>query len=213
MTELDHIAVIAPDLGAGVAWVREALGVEMPAVGGSHPEMATHNRLVGLGPDVYLEVIAADPDMPPPAHRRWFGLDDRQALAHHWREGRRLRGYVARCDDLAAAIGTGGETFGAPLSVSRGERRWLFAVRPDGEMPGDGALPGLIAWGERGTPAPAMPDLGLRLQSLRIETPDPAAVHAALDAIGMTRRPDIHAGPQVRLTATIATPQGVRVLN
>lgn len=212
MTELDHIAVIAPDLGAGVAWVREALGVDMPA-GGNHPEMGTCNHLLSLGPDVYLEVIAADPKAPRPSHRRWFGLDDRDAVARHWREGRRLRSYVARCTGMAAMIGTRAETFGAPMRVSRGDRHWLFAVRPDGELPMGGALPCLIDWGEPGTPAPTMPDLGLRLQRLCIETPDPDAVHAALEAIGMARKPEIQRGPQVRLTATIATPGGVRVLN
>jgi hypothetical protein len=58
-----------------------------------------------------------------------------------------------------------------------------------------------------------MPDYGLRLQNLLVETPDPDAVHAALDAIGMVRKPEIRRGPRVRLSATIATPQGVRVLN
>jgi hypothetical protein len=212
MTEIDHIAVIAPDLGAGVAWVREALGVEMPA-GGKHAEMGTHNHLVGLGPDVYLEVIAADRDAPRPVYRRWFGLDDLDAVERHWREGRRLRGYVARCTDIAETIGAEGETFGRPLRVSRGDRHWLFAVRPDGELPLGGAAPCLIDWLERGTPSPAMPDVGLRLQGLRIDTPAPEAVHAALDAIGMARKPEIRRGPQVRLTATIATPAGVRELN
>src|SRR5262245_54719941 len=108
--ELDHIAVIAPDLATGVAWVREALGVDAPA-GGAHPEMGTHTHLVGLGPEAYLEVIAADPDAPEPLHRRWFGLDDRVTVERHWREGRRLRGYVARCSDIAATIGDRGETF------------------------------------------------------------------------------------------------------
>jgi hypothetical protein len=212
MTELDHIAVIAPDLAAGVAWVREVLGVEMPA-GGKHPEMGTHNHHVGLGPDVYLEVIAADPEAPRPPHRRWFGLDDREAVERHWREGRRLRGYVAHCADMAATIGGQAEMFGAPMRISRGDRHWLFAVRADGRLPLDGAAPSLIDWLEPGTPAPMMPDLGLRLQSLRVETPDPDALQAALDAIGMARKPEIGRGPQVRLAATIATPRGVRVLN
>jgi hypothetical protein len=211
-TELDHIAVVAPDLASGVAWVRDALGVDMPA-GGKHPEMGTHNRLVGLGPDVYLEVIAIDPEAPPPPRRRWFGLDDRDAVERRWREGRRLRTYAARCTDIAAVVGLDGETFGAPMRISRGERQWLFAVRPDGELPMGGALPCLIDWGERGTPAPSMPDLGLRLESLLVETPDADAALAALDSIGMARRPQIGRGPQVRLAATIATPGGVRVLN
>lgn len=212
MTELDHIAVIAPDLATGVAWVREVLGVEAPK-GGAHPEMGTHNHLLGLGEDAYLEVIAADPEAPPPSHRRWFGLDDPDTVARHWHAGRRLRGYVARCTDVAAAIGARTETFGAPMRISRGDRRWLFAVRPDGGLPQDGALPCLIDWGERGTPAPALTDFGLSLQSLLVEAPDPGAVHAALDAIGMVRKPEIRRGPRARLSATIATPRGVRVLN
>ncbi|HXF52937.1 MAG TPA: VOC family protein [Hyphomicrobiaceae bacterium] len=40
MIRLDHIAVVAPDLGAGAAWVRKTLGIAM-APGGSHPEMGT----------------------------------------------------------------------------------------------------------------------------------------------------------------------------
>jgi catechol 2,3-dioxygenase-like lactoylglutathione lyase family enzyme len=210
--ELDHIAVIAPDLAAGVAWLRDVLGVEAPP-GGKHPEMGTHNHLLGLGPDVYLEVIALDPEAPRPPHRRWFGLDDAEAVAAHWRAGRHLRAYAASCNGLAATIGAQAATFGAPMHISRGDRSWTFAVRPDGELPGSGALPCLIDWGERGTPAPAMPDVGLRLEALRLETPDPDAVQAVLDAIGMRRKPEISLGPQVRLTAIIATPGGVRMLN
>jgi catechol 2,3-dioxygenase-like lactoylglutathione lyase family enzyme len=209
--ELDHIAVVAPDLDAGVAWVRETLGVDMPA-GGRHPEMGTHNRLVGLGPDVYLEVIAVDPEAPRPPHRRWFGLDDRDAVERHWREGRRLRGYAARCTDIAAVIGAEAETFGVPMRVSRGDRNWLFAVRPDGALPLGGAAPCLIDWGVRGTPAPGMPDLGLRWRGLLVETPAADALDAALNAIGMAPGPDIRPGPEVRLTAIIGTPQGERVL-
>jgi hypothetical protein len=212
MTELDHIAVVAPDLAAGVAWVREVLGVEMPA-GGRHPEMGTHNHLVGLGPDVYLEVIAIDPEAPLPPHRRWFGLDDRAAVERHWREGRRLLGYVARCTDIAATIGDRGETFGAPMRVSRGERNWLFAVRPDGEMPLGGAAPCLIDWGARGSPAPSMPDLGLRLMGLEILTPAVSEVYDALNVIGMALKLDIRPSSEVRLTAAIGTPRGVRILN
>jgi catechol 2,3-dioxygenase-like lactoylglutathione lyase family enzyme len=211
MTELDHIAVIAPDLATGVAWVRDVLGVEAPK-GGPHPEMGTHNHLLSLG-DIYLEVIAVDPAAPNPRHRRWFGLDNRDAVARHWNAGRHLRGYVARCNDMAATIGAQTDIFGAPMGISRGDRHWTFAVRPDGELPLGGTLPCLIDWGERGTPAPTMADFGLRLQNLRVETPDPDPVHAALDGIGMTRKPGIRRGAEIRLTASIATPAGVCVLS
>ena len=45
-------------------------------------------------------------------------------------------------------------------------------------------------WGARGTPAPPLKDFGLDLRELVVETPDPDAVHAALDAIGMIAQAD-----------------------
>ncbi|KAB2919486.1 MAG: VOC family protein [Hyphomicrobiaceae bacterium] len=211
MTELDHLAVIAPDLATGVAWVRDVLGVEPPR-GGSHPQMGTHNHLLRLGDGVFLEVIAVDPDAPQPAHRRWFGLDDRAAVERHWHAGRHLRAYVARCTGVADTIGARGSTFGAPMRLTRGDRGWTFGVRPDGELPAGGALPHLMDWGERGTPAPTMQDFGLTLRELVVETPDPDAVHAALDAIGLAAKPAIRRADAVRLSAAIDTPQGVRTL-
>ncbi len=210
--ELDHIAVVAPDLATGLAWVRETLGVE-PQPGGKHPEMGTHNHLLRLGEGVFLEVIAADPAAGKPSpHRRWFGLDDPAQLRRDWREGRRLRGWVARCSGLEATIGTRGPTLGVPMAVSRGERRWQFSVRADGSLPSDGALPHLIDWGEAGPPASAMPDMGCRLQALVIETPERAFVHSTLTALALANAPHIRDGKTVRLIAAIETPLGVRIL-
>jgi hypothetical protein len=45
-----------------VGWVEDRLGVSLEA-GGRHSAFATHNRLLSLGPDCYLEVIAVDPDV------------------------------------------------------------------------------------------------------------------------------------------------------
>lgn len=72
--KLDHLAVSARALDEGVAHVEAALGVRL-AGGGKHPYMATHNRLLGLG-DIYLEVIAPDPEAQAPNWPRWFDLDN-----------------------------------------------------------------------------------------------------------------------------------------
>jgi hypothetical protein len=174
--------------------------------------MGTHNRFARLGDDVYLEVIAVEPGVTRPRHRRWFGLDDGEAVMRDWQAGRRLRAYVARCPDLAQTIGGRTPLFGTPMEISRGDRRWRFGVRRDGALPGNGDLPSLIDWGARGTPAPTMPDLGLRLASLVVETPKPDSVCATLEAIGMATKPDIRKGEAVRLIAAIETPRGARVL-
>jgi Glyoxalase-like domain len=211
MTELDHLAVIAPDLASGVAWVRDVLGVEPPR-GGAHPQMGTHNHLLRLGDGVFLEVIAIDPDAAKPPHRRWFGLDDQAGVERNWRAGRRLRCYVARCHGVAETIGERTDVFGAPMRLSRGDRTWTFGVRADGELPLGGALPHLMDWGERRNPAPIMPDFGLALREFTVETSDPGAVQSALDAIGMAGRPNIRCADALRLSARIETPQGMRTL-
>src|SRR6187455_2140086 len=92
MIELDHIAVIAPSLAAGVAYVHDVLGVE-PVTGGKHSLMGTHNCLLRIGEDVFMEVIAIDPDAPQPAVKRWFGLDDQVAVQRNWQSGHRLGAY------------------------------------------------------------------------------------------------------------------------
>ena len=211
MTELDHITIVAPELATGVAWVREVLGVE-PLTGGKHPLMGTHNCLLRIGEDVFMEVIAVDPDAPKPPIKRWFGLDDQVALRRNWQSGRRLGAYVARCHDVAATIGSQGDTFGQSAQLTRGDLVWTFAVRPDGALPLGGALPHVMDWGPRGALAYVLKDFGLRLRELVVETRDPDAVHARLDAIGMTRKPQIRRADAVRLSAAIETPQGVRML-
>ena len=65
----DHLAVAAETLDAGVAAVEEALGLRLQP-GGKHAAMGTPNRLIGMGPGEYLEVIAIDPEAPGPGASR-----------------------------------------------------------------------------------------------------------------------------------------------
>src|SRR5581483_3649792 len=102
MTELDHLTIAAHTLDQGLAYVRDALGVDLPT-GGAHPRMATHNRLLRLGDGVFLEVIAIDPAAPPPARPRWFQLDD-PALQADLRRAPRLLTWVVRTSDIATTF-------------------------------------------------------------------------------------------------------------
>ena len=72
---VDHLVVCARDLDEGSKYVAERLGVT-PGPGGEHAAMGTHNRLLSLGPEAYLEVIAINPVAPAPDRVRWFGLDE-----------------------------------------------------------------------------------------------------------------------------------------
>jgi len=52
--------------------------------GGRHVRYGTHNTLLGLGDDLYLEVIAKDPAAAPYDGPTWFGLDDFTGRAAPW---------------------------------------------------------------------------------------------------------------------------------
>ena len=167
---LDHIVVTCRDLGPGTVRLEEALGVRTQA-GGRHAFMGTWNRLLSLGPDEYLEVIAPDPDAEPPARPRWFGLDRR--------EGPALSNWMVRTDDLESDLARMPDGIGIPVDAARGDLRWRIALPEDGELPLRGACPGLLQW-QGAHPAPALDDVGCRLTSLRIQTPQAEALGAAL---------------------------------
>jgi len=182
----DHVAIGAAGLAQGAVWIRDALGLEMPA-GGRHPLMGTHNRLTATGPDTYLEIIAVDPDAA--AQRpRWFGLDD-PAMRARLAERPRPIAWIARTDDLDAALAAAraaGLDLGRPVAMTRGDLAWRIALRDDGSLPEDGALPLLIEWPAGPHPASRMADLGLRYTALRLRHPEPARLTTALDALGAT---------------------------
>ena len=200
MLRLDHLAVTCATLAEGVAQVEAALGLPMVA-GGKHAAMGTHNRLMRLG-DLYLEVIAPDPDAPAPDRPRWFDLD-------HARGPARLTHWVAACDDLDAALALAPGGAGTATELSRGDLRWRMGIPATGRLPFDGAFPALIQW--HGTPpAVTLPDTGARLMRLVVTHPEAGALCRALAGLSDPRLM-IEVGP-MSLRAQIDTAHGQREL-
>ena len=211
MTELDHLTIAAQDLAQGLAYVRDALDVELPT-GGAHPRMATHNRLLRLGETVFLEVIAIDPAAPPPARPRWFQLDD-PALQAELQSAPRLLTWVVRTADIASVFLASRAPLGAIEPMTRGELRWLITFPNDGALVDHGAIPSVIQWPAGPHPASRMPDLGCALERFEIAHPEPERLRADLASIGADRHVEITGGAgRPALVAHIRTPAGVRVL-
>ncbi|MFE1600852.1 VOC family protein [Methylobacterium sp. ID0610] len=210
MLRLDHLVIVAPSLAEGEAHVRACLGLPMQA-GGRHPEMGTHNLVLRLGDDVYLEVIAVDPAAPAPSGPRWFGLDEAVAVRTAWDNGRRLRAWVARTDAIGAVVART-DSLGGPVRVSRGTRSWLFSLRPDGALPVGGIAPSVIDWEGQPGPASGMTDVGARLLSFTVAHPEPERVTALYARLGIADPPAITAGPELTYGALVRTPAGERSL-
>jgi hypothetical protein len=63
--QVDHILLGIDDLDRGVQAFEESTGIK-PVYGGKHPG-GTHNALVSLGDGTYLEIIAVQKGVAPPA--------------------------------------------------------------------------------------------------------------------------------------------------
>jgi hypothetical protein len=203
MLELDHLAVAAESLAAGRAHVEAALGVSLQG-GGAHARYGTHNLLLGLEEGLYLEVIAADPAAPSPGGPRWFDLD-------RFSGPPRLRTWICRCPDIAAALERAPRGAGVPVDLARGDLRWRMAVAADGRMPFDGGFPAVMQW-QGAHPAARLTPSGCRLRRLIIAHPEAGALTAALDGMLQDARLVIVPGAALALQAEIETPHGLRVL-
>jgi hypothetical protein len=204
---LDHLVVAARTLEEGTRWVRERVGVEMDP-GGQHVGFGTHNALLRLGDDVYLEVLAPDQRQPSPPGGRLLGLDDdatRKLLEAgprllHWVV--RTRGIEAAIRELAAAAGTDPTAIGVPTPMRRGSLEFTLAVPPDRGRPPAG-LPYIIDWGDAPHPCTRLPEREVRLERLVIVAP--AATVAALGDLRGDARIALAAGATVRLEASLVS--------
>ncbi|MEM7295885.1 MAG: VOC family protein [Pseudomonadota bacterium] len=193
MLTLDHLVVSTTTLAEGAAEIEAKLGVPLDS-GGQHPAFGTHNRLLSLGPDDYLEVIAIDPNAAAPTRSRWFALD-------RFRGSTRLTNWAVRTTNLSEALALG-VAEGTPVAASRGALRWTMVVPDDGELPLNGIAPALLQWRGTAHPCDSLPDRGVRLKTLLLSHPDIDERFLPADPRVKTER-----GPQA-ISATFETPSG-----
>ena len=160
---VDHLVVAARTLDEGARWLEAKLGVA-PVPGGKHPLMGTHNRLLKLGPRVYLEVIAIDPEAPAPGRPRWFSLDSEE-MTKRLDRGPALIHWVESTDDIERDLRRVPDDIEI-LATSRGPYRWRIGVPADGHLPCGGRVATLIQWEGEAHPAEALPESGCRLVAL-----------------------------------------------
>ncbi len=200
MLELDHLVIAAKTLEQGVNWLEEKLGVNMQA-GGKHPLFGTRNALLKLGESSYLEVIAVDPDAPPPTRARWFELDNAHLL-----EQPKLIHWVARTDNLKTRV-LDSPSLGRILEASRGDLHWQITVPDDGHLNFAGLIPTLIAWNGI-HPTTQLESKGCDLLQLEGYHPEPNRVRNMLEQMGAQSILEIVKAPIAKLSAVIQTPIG-----
>ena len=199
---VDHLVYATPDLDGSVAQMEALTGVRA-SPGGRHMGLGTHNALIALGPDFYLEIIGPDPAQPKPERARPFGIDTLPM-------GRLVTWAVKApgIDERVTAAKAAGYDPGVVVPLSRdtpdgAHLAWRLTM---GVTAGAGLVPFLIDWGS--TPSPALGAAkGCSLVALRGEHPNPAEAVGPLRALGISLA--ITAAPAPALIAAIETPKGL----
>jgi hypothetical protein len=210
MNQLDHIVIAADSLQQGVEYLRATLGVDVPK-GGFHQTMGTHNHLMQLANDAYLEVIAIDPEARAPRHPRWFGLDDALMRAS-LKQQPRLITWVMNTSDIHRLSASAGFDIGTPTALNRDNLKWEIALTADGRLLGGGMLPYCIQWHSSPHPSRGMTDLGCILHALTIHHNRPHWIAEQLDAMDASHLVQVETLGDDKtpyLEAEIETPKGL----
>lgn len=213
-SKLDHLVVAASNLEQGVSYIHDVLGVDIPK-GGEHPLMGTHNHVMRIGDEIFLEVIAVNPEAPPPSRPRWFGLDD-PAMQYSLQQQPRLVTWAANTNDLEQLQADTPMALGEITPLSRGNLSWLFAVPEDGRLLASGFIPNVMQWKTEAHPANNMIDLNCRLLNLTIYHPYAPWLSDILKAMQLDNQVSIEplaTEAKAYMSAEFETPNGVRVLD
>jgi hypothetical protein len=210
MAEIDHIVIGARTLDEGAAYVEAHLGVR-PSPGGRHDGLGTHNLLLSLGPQRYLEVIAPDPDQPEPPHPRPFDLDA-PGVRMMLEAEPRLIAWVARTPVLDAVVTRLGTHHAGEIKAwSRGKLSWRMAMPPQNQDMSN-LIPSLIQWDDGKGAAPRLADQGVRLVGLEAEHPDVDTVRKALAGRGLEEALRLRRSPHTRLVARLTRSDGAEAV-
>jgi len=197
--ELDHIILAINDLERGIRDFTRRTGV-MPELGGEHRGRGTHNALVSLGSQRYLEIVA--PISTQPDSTLTNLLAKKELTPFHW---------ALRTRDIAglvALLRARGFAVSDPRSGSR--------VRPDGTVLSwqiarlqDSALsvaPFFIEWSAASPHPGSTSPSGCRLSDLHLVERRPERLSLLLTTLGFQAHVD--AGPDPRMTFSLVCSRG-----
>ncbi|HHM20676.1 MAG TPA: VOC family protein [Bacteroidetes bacterium] len=202
LDRVDHLVYAVPDLDEAVKELEKKLGVA-PVPGGKHRSQGTHNALVHLGNNSYLEIIAPDPDNTDFTGQRWMGIDliDRPTITR-WAVSTndldRDRAYLATIDPQLGGIKGGSRK--RPDGTKLIWKATVVLPEPKVEV-----LPFVIDWKGTDHPARSLPQV-CQLVELRGEHPTPWFIETAIHSLNVGMKMGVADEPAI--TAIIETPKG-----
>ena len=198
---IDHIVIGTANLISGTSILETKLNAKF-SPGGEHQIMGTHNKLLKLQSDIYLEIIANNPNVYKPSRQRWFSLDEirtKEKIKH----SPRALCWVLEVDNIEDTVNKCGYNPGEILQISRGELTWKITVPSNGSLADNGVLPALIEWQSGQHPAKKLTDSKVSINKLSLFHPKPHKIKNTISNLIELDLIQVSEGfPKIELTLT-----------
>ena len=174
-SRIDHIVIGTSNLIVGTSDLETKLNHKFSS-GGEHKIMSTHNNLLKLQSNIYLEVIANNPNANKPLRPRWFSLDE-NIIIEKIKNTPRALCWVIEVENIEDTIKNCGYNPGEILKLSRNEMNWKVTVPNDGKLIDNGILPILIEWNKDQHPSKKLSNSKVTLNKLCLYHPEPKKIN------------------------------------
>ena len=170
-SRIDHIVIGTANLISGTKILETKLSTKF-STGGEHMIMGTHNRLLKLQSNIYLEVISNNPNASKPSRQRWFSLDE-SSIKEKIKKSPRLLCWVLEVDNIEDTVKKCGYNPGEILQLSRDELTWKVTVPSNGKLVENGVLPVLIEWPSNQHPSKKLNNSKVSINKISLFHPEP----------------------------------------
>ena len=177
-SRIDHVVIGTANLTSGTKTLETKLSTKFSS-GGEHKTMGTHNKLLKLQSNIYLEVIANNPNVNKPSRQRWFSLDE-SSIKEKIKKSPRLLCWVLEVDNIEDTVKKCGYNPGEILQLSRDELTWKVTVPSNGKLVENGVLPVLIEWPNNQHPSKKLNNSKVSINKISLFHPEPFKIKSII---------------------------------
>lgn len=202
MKSIDHIVYCCLNLEETMRDLFQQYGIES-IYGGKHVEQGTHNALVNIGNNCYLEILALDPENTQDFDARWMGVDVI--------EQPRVTRWALKSDDIQRDVISLKNKNPLLGNIKTGMRRkedgsilkWQLSMPL--AQPKIEALPFLIDWQGSVHPTAGI-EQSTSLHRLLIRHPDPDYLKVVFEKLNANV--EIEQSDEIEIIVELMTPKG-----
>lgn len=203
INKIDHIVIAVPNLEEGILWIEKKLGVR-PVYGGLHTTEGTHNALLNLGNECYLELLAVDFSNIKINAPRWMGVDliDEPTVTRWAVKSKNLEEEIVFLKNINPLL----RNFKAGSRVKSDGTvlKWQLSIplpEPKVEV-----TPFLIDWGNSTHPTASL-ESQCELVDFNLTHPQPSVIQEVIRNINLDF--EIKKGAEAKITIKIRCPKGI----